>query len=230
MRNLLFRRDCQKAAMVFLLLLSYSVKGQEITEEHFTSDRDYLNPGLVEKSDINVLKTPEIKKVSFSFSTGMVLMTAGQRNNVATTYVAQAIAYNVSPRLRFRAGSLIFMNNFYQSSESSSLQEPLLKSYANRIALFFAADYFINERITVTGTYYKIPGDKFFQPGTPSDSYLRYPAVYPNPSESMSLGLNYKIIKGFSVGAEFRISNPYQSYLSPFPYEFAFPSFDQIYW
>lgn len=225
MNNSLYKPAYWKAVLVFMLVTCITLKGQENPEGDFDSDPDYLYPGLAESSDINVLQAPEIKKVSFSFSTGMMLVVAGQKNYFTTAYAAPAIAYNISPRLRIRAGSLIFLNSFYGPSEVPSQPGP-----SSRIALFLSADYFINDRVTLTGTYYKIPEVAFLQPRAPSEVYNRNAANYYIPSESMSLGLHYKITQGFSVGAEFRISNHYQPSLNPYPFGPVFPSYDQVYW
>jgi len=223
MNDSLFHPANWKAVLAFLMVTCFCVKAQETVDRDFISDPASLYPVLAESSDVNVLQPPVIKKVSFSFSTGMVLVAGGQKEYFATAYAAPAIAYNISPRVRIRAGGLIFLNSFYSSSEVLTQPAP-----SNRIALFLAADYFINDRVTLTGSYYKIPGDAFLQAKAPAEAYKQNTPYYTVPSESMSLGLNYKITKGFSVGAEFRISNHYQPSLSP--YGPAFPSHTPVYW
>jgi hypothetical protein len=225
-----FHQRRLQAVMFFLLVACCYGKGQETYQEDFTSDPAYISPISTEKSDPNILTTPEIKKVSFSFTTGMVFGSAIQHNYFATAFIAPAIAYNISPRLRVRAGGLIFFNSFYKPLNASSQPGALSTNPLNHVALFVAADYFITDRLTFTGTYYKIPENDLFQPKMTPEVIIRYQPYYSLPSESMSLGLNYKITKGFSIGAEVRFSNNYQPSLSPYPCGPGYPQNNPVYW
>jgi hypothetical protein len=69
--------------------------------------------------------------------------------------------------------------------------------------------------MTITGSYYKMPVNNFFMQNAVPDVYNRYNTYYSDPSESMSLGLNYKIAKGFYFGAQVILSNGYQPSLNP---------------
>jgi len=219
MQGFLFQTAGRKAIALFLLAACFTGKGQEASEEDFNSDAAYLVPGLTEKPDPNTLKTPEISKVSFSFTTGMMLgAAAGSKNNFTTAYIAPAVAYNISPRLRVRAGGLIFFNSFNNPAVASTQAGESSAGIWNNMALFVAADYFVTDRMTITGSYYKIPGNTLFRQSKVPEVYNRYNTYYTIPSESMSLGLNYKIAKGFYVGAEIILSNGYQPSLNPYPF------------
>jgi hypothetical protein len=141
MKGNLFRTVCRKAIPLFLLAACFTGKGQEASEGDSGSDPEYISPVLTGKSDPNTLKTPEISKVSFSVSTGMILGTAGTQNNFATAYIAPAVTYNISPRLRIRAGGLIFFNSFTNTALSSSQTGESSAGMWNNLALFVAADY-----------------------------------------------------------------------------------------
>jgi hypothetical protein len=205
MKGFLFQTACRTAIVIFLLAACLIGKGQEASEEDFNSDPAFMGTVLTENPDQNTLKTPEIRKVSFSFSTGMMLGTMGMKNNFAAAYIAPAVAYNISPRLRVRAGALVFFNSFYHPAVASSQSAESPAGLRNNLALFVAADYFITDRISITGSYYI-------------------------PSESMSLGLNYRIAKGFYIGAEFRFSNDYQPSLNSYPLLPGNTPYNPLYW
>lgn len=212
-----------------LLFICSDIKGQEISGEDISSDPDYVNSVFTEESDPNPLKTPVIKRVGFSFSTGMILMSGGHNNVLSTSYAAPAIAYNISPRFRIRAGSVIFFNSFYRPYITESQQGDFSTKPLSQAAFFVAADYLVTKRLTVTGTYYKNPENGLFYHGLTSEIMNRNPSGYYMPAESMSLGLNYEIIKGISIGAEFRVSSSYQPALSPYTAPF-YPQYNQLYW
>jgi hypothetical protein len=218
MKGFLFQTAGRNAITLILLAACFAVKGQEASEEDFNTDAACLVSGLTQKPDPNTLKTPEISKVSFSFTTGMMLGTAaGSKNNFAAAYIAPAVAYNISPRLRVRAGGLIFFNSFYNPAVASTQTGESSAGRWNNMALFVAADYFVTDRMTITGSYYKMPENNLFRQSTAPEVYNRYGASYTIPSESMSLGLNYKIAKGFYIGAGIMFSNGYQPTLNPYP-------------
>jgi hypothetical protein len=231
MKGLFFRALYRTTITLFLLAACFTGKGQEASEGDFGSDPGYISPVMTGKSDPNTLKTPEIPKVSFSVSTGMMLGTAGAQNNFATAYIAPAVAYNISPRLRIRAGGLIFFNSFHNPALSYSQTGETSAGMWNNLALFVAADYFVTDRMTLTGSYYKMPVNNLFMQGAVPEVYNRYNTYYSNPSESMSLGLNYRIAKGFYFGAAFILSNGYPSYsLNPYPYLPGSTPYSTPYW
>jgi hypothetical protein len=213
MKGLFYRISIRTGMAISVLAISLNSIGQEYTEEDLSSDPDYIGSFLNEKSDPNTLKTPEIKKVSFYISTGMMLGTAGNKANFAASYLAPSLSYNVSPRFRIRVGGLLFFNSFYNPAISSSLSEESSSRLTDNLALFVAADYFLSDRITVTGSLYRLPEYSIFGSGMAPQVYNRNNAYYRMPSESMSLGLNYKIFPGLSIGAEFRFSNDNSYYL-----------------
>ena len=218
MKGLLCQTACRKIVTLFLLTVCLTGKGQEASEGDFNSDPGTSSPVLTEKPDPNTLKTPEISKVSFSLSTGMMLETAGTNYNFATAYIAPAVAYNISPRLRIRAGGLIFFNSFHNTTFSSYQTGESSAGMWNNMALFVAADYFVTDRMTLSGSYYKMPENYLFQQSAVPEVYNRYNMYYNYPAESMSLGLNYRIAKGFYFGAGIIFSNGYPSYsLNPYP-------------
>jgi hypothetical protein len=218
------------AFAAFLLAVCLRGKAQEPSKEDFSSDPAFIGSTQVETPDPNTLKAPEIKKVSFSFATGMMLATSGYKNNVAAAYIAPSVAYNITPRLRVRAGSLIFFNSFYAPAVSSSPSGESSSGILDNVALFVAADYLVTDRLTLTGSYYKLPENNLFRQNIVPEVYNRYNTRHPIPSESMSLGLNYKIAKGFYIGAEFRFSNDYQPSMNSFPLVPGYTPYDPLYW
>ncbi|MBN2274618.1 MAG: hypothetical protein JXK95_09820 [Bacteroidales bacterium] len=217
------------ATSLNVLFICPDIKGQEISVEDINSDPDYINAVFAEESDPNPLKTPAIKKVGFSFSTGMILLAGGHDNFFTTSYVAPAIAYNISPRFRIRAGCIIFFNSFYKPSFTASQPGSFPAKSLSQTAFFVALDYLLTNRLTLTGSYYKNPENGLFYHGMTSEMTNRYRPGYYMPSESMSLGLNYEITKGFSIGAEFRVSGNYQPALSPYNEPFH-PQYNNLYW
>jgi len=217
MKGIHFQTTGRNAITLILLFASFTGKGQEVSEEDFSSDPSFLVSGLTDKPDPNTLKTPEISKVSFSLTTGMMLGTAGSNTHFATAYIAPTVSYNISPRLRIRAGGLIFFNSFYNPAPASAQTGESSTGMWNNMALFVAADYFITDRMILTGSYYKMPENNLFRQSAMPEVYNRYTPYYAIPSESMSLNLNYKIAKGFYIGATVIFSNDYQPSLNPYP-------------
>jgi hypothetical protein len=230
MKGFLFQTACRTAMVIFLLAACLIGKGQEASEEDFNSDPAFMGTVLTENPDQNTLKTPEIRKVSFSLSTGMMLGTMGMKNNFAAAYIAPAVAYNISPRLRVRAGALVFFNSFYHPDVASSQSAESPAGLRNNLALFVAADYFITDRMSITGSYYKLPENDLFLQREVPEVYNRYRTRYSIPSESISLGLNYRIAKGFYIGAEFRFSNDYQPSLNSYPLLPGNTPYNPLYW
>jgi len=220
MKGLHFQTAYRTAFAVFLLAVCFRGNAQEPSEEDFSADPSYLGSVLNDAPDLNTLKIPEIRKVSFSFTTGMMLGTSGHKNNFAAAYIAPAVAYSITPRFRVRAGG-VFTSS--PSGESSA-------GIRNNVALFVAADYRVTDRITITGSYYKLPENNLFRQSIAPEVYNRYNTYYRMPSESMSLGLNYEIAKGLYFGAEFRFSNDYQPSINSFPFMPGNSEYDPLTW
>jgi hypothetical protein len=230
MKDSLFQNAYLKTFVLILLAACIKGRGQEVSEGDITSDPAFIGTVLTEKSDLNTLKAPEIKKVSFFFSTGMMLGTTGYKNNFSAAYIAPSVAYYISPRIRVRAGCLLFFNSFYYPSVTSSQSGETPAVWRNNLALFIAADYFITDRMTLTGSYYKLPEDNLFRQRVAPEVYNRYNACYSVPSESMSLGLNYRIAKGLYLGAEIRFINNYRFSTDPYLFLPGNSPYEPLYW
>jgi hypothetical protein len=205
--------------VVLLLLLSPAITtGQEDTCDHFNSDEVFINSDEASKTDHNTLKAPEISKVGFSVSTGMILLSAGHGNYYSTAYLAPSVSYNLNRRLRVRAGAFVCLNTFSLGRSESTVPGTSSARSSNNPGFFVAVDYFAGDRLMITGTYYKNPGNLLFQNSIQPEVYNRTAGYQYRPSESMSLGMNYRIAKGIYVGAEFRISNYDQPYFNPYRY------------
>lgn len=231
MKGLQIHLLCQTAFALILALACPDIISQEVTDADYISaagspesDPAWIEPcpylmesAVTERPDPNTLKTPEIPKVSFSVSTGMMLGFGGDSYRFGTAYVAPAVSAYLTPRLRVRAGGMIFLNTFGTPYPEAGQPSGSSGSLNNNLAVFVAADYFVTDRLTITGTYYKMPEHILFRQTVAPEVYNRYSGRYALPSESMSLGLNYRIAKSLYFGAELRFSNDYQPWFSPAP-------------
>lgn len=211
----------RRLGSVLCVMLSFTLlNGQE---QGLTPDReDAFFPDSVLSVDHSqaVLKTPVLKKINFAVNTGIIAGKIGKNNAFAAAYLAPSVFMNVSPKLRVNAG-LIYLNSFSGLSNA----EALSFMPGNQLAVFASADYFINHRLTLTGSVYKrLDIDQSGQTDRPQ-VYNRYMAAYRMPSQSMSLGVTYRITKGLTIGAEIRYTdqypegfytNPYRQPVSPF--------------
>ncbi len=206
----------------FLLLVfsTYPVCGQELLN-NFADDADYLQLPATGQYDSNILKIPKIKNTTFSLNTGMVIIADNNKNYSFNTYFSAFYRISINRRLHVRAGNIFFfpVNSYYSHSESS--EKPGITTYSGMM-LFAAADYSATDRLTITGTVYKTIHKPFSTLENVPQVINR--SSYNMPSQSFSLGMNYKIINGLSIGAEIRFSDSYQPLLSPYNH---FPVFYQ---
>jgi hypothetical protein len=194
-------------ALALLFVFSrFSASGQELLEE-YADDADYLQLPVPEQYDPNILRNPEIKKTAFTLNTGMMLIAGKSKNYSINTYISAFYRININPRLSIRTGNVFFfpVNNYY--IHSVSFENSSLTSFST-MTFFAAADYFATERFTITSTIYKTITNPFSDHKNMPQAINRYACMM--PSQSFSLGINYKIVNGLSIGAEIRLSDYYQ--------------------
>jgi hypothetical protein len=218
-----------KSLIIVLLLLPLGIviHGQQYVETDEQEDSFFIDSLSTADYSQNILKVPALKKVDFSFNTGLMVGITGKKNYFTATYFAPSVVYNTGSRLRIKAGGMIYLNSFNSPPEPVSQAEVYPVGPMHQFALFVAADYFITNRLTLTGTVYKTLVNDPVQQKKAPEVYNRYAATYRLPSQYMSLGLNYRITRGLTLGAEVRFSDQYQPGFNLFP---QYPQSSPLYW
>jgi hypothetical protein len=203
--------------MLLWCFLISGMNGQEFRDGVLPVDSADLYPSRAVKNDKNPLSVPVIRKVDFSMNTGMMLITGGKNNTYTATYLAPAASFCLSPRLRIRAGALMMFSPAEGFMVSASQPETASRSFSGQMSVFAAADYLVTPRLTLSGSFYKAVWDEPFRQHTEIQALNRHYSPYRMPTQSYSLGVNYKISNGISIGAEFRFSDQYQQIPGFFP-------------
>ncbi len=210
----------------FLLIFpQHAAIGQEMPTG-YNDDINYLQIPVSEKYDRNVLKIPQVKNAKFSLNTGVMVIADKNKNYIFYSHLSAFYSINISRRFSIRAGNIIFFplnHNFHESNRENSG----LTTYSG-IALFAAADYYATDRLTITGSFYKTISNRLSSREDMPQVFNR--SYYAMPSQSFSLGMNYKIFNGLSIGAEIRFSDYYQPVLNPFNEVRGFYNPASLYW
>lgn len=195
---------------LLLVFSDYAAIGQELSTG-YNDDVNYLQIPGSEKYDRNILKIPQVKNASFSLNTGMMIITDKNKNYDIYSHISAFYSISMSRRLSIRAGNMIFfpLNNIHESNQENSGLFP-----CSGIAVFAAADYYATNRLTITGSVIKTINNRFSSRENMPQAINRY--YYALPSQSFSLGMNYKVFNGLSIGAEIRVSEYNQPALSPY--------------
>ena len=221
-----------KSLVVVLLLLplGIGIHGQQNIEMHEQEDPFFFDSLSTVDYSQNILKVPVLKKVDFTFNTGIMMGITGKKDYFTATYFAPSVVCNTGSRFRIKAGAMFYLNSFNSSPDPVSQAEVYPAGSMHQVALFAAADYFITNRLTLTGTVYKtLVNDPVLQKEAP-EVYNRFPATYRLPSQSVSLGLNYKIIRGLTIGAEVRFSDQYRPGFYNDSFFPGYPQFSPLLW
>lgn len=124
-----------------------------------------------------------------SFKLGMGAGFIGGSNSGMFTYLSPFIRYSVTPKFKLDAGGIIsegtnLFSNVYAGNKSTT-----------NVLLFARGNYLLTDKLTITGSYYKS-----FYPGsglnTEQNNYSS------SKNYSYSLGMDYKINKHMSFGAQ----------------------------
>jgi hypothetical protein len=130
-------------------------------------------------------------------------------NSSFSTYVSPALAYNISPRFRLKAGVTVFQNfgdPYYAGYDG--YYSPVISS-GTTTSVFVQGDYLLSNKLMLSGTFYK---DFNSFNSNVSDPRLKTPE-----SQGIILNLNYRPTSSFEINASFGYGNGTRSaFNSPF--------------
>lgn len=126
-------------------------------------------------------------RMSFKLDLGVGFV--GGSNSGMYTYLAPYLRYSLTPKFKLDVGGILCQgsNSLYGGESCSTSNTSML--------LFARGNYLLTEKITISGTVYKT-----FYPNTALKSDLNN--KYSTQNYGYSLGLDYKINKHMSLGAQ----------------------------
>jgi hypothetical protein len=144
--------------------------------------------------------------VGFTMQVGTGFAGNFKGNSSFNTYVSPALAYNISPRFRIKAGVSISQNfgdPYYTGYDN--YYSPVMNS-GSTTSLFVQGDYLLNNKLMLSGALYK--DFATFNPNV-TDPRLETPE-----SQGMILNLNYRPTSFFEINASFGYGNGNRSMLN----------------
>jgi hypothetical protein len=131
--------------------------------------------------------------MGFALQAGAMAGTDFQGNARFGSYVSPMMAYNISSRFRIKAGVTLFQgfgdyNSYgYEGAGYHASSNPMTTG------IFLQGDYILNNKITLSGAYYK-----YFSPVNFNDPNKKGPE-----GESYLFNVNYRPTKHFEINASF---------------------------
>lgn len=130
-----------------------------------------------------------------------------------STYVSPHISYSLNARLRISAGVTILNSSLYGIKPWYSMnQESTLNGNFTNALIFISGDYFVNDRLKVSGTLFK--EFNLLNSVTGNNPYQKYNA------QGIFMRADYKVFENFHIEAGFGYSkgaDPYSGYFG-YPY------------
>jgi hypothetical protein len=123
--------------------------------------------------------------------------------------VAPNFSYLVTPKLRIEfGGAFVLSNNNFNTKPVSETSAKEVKQQTNQTIVYASGQYLLSDKITITGSAYKTVNSNNSKQINPY--YLDY--------KGMNLGIDYKLSKNVSIGAQVRVSNSNNPYLNYYNY------------
>lgn len=190
-----------KKTFLFIIILFYS-----FTAFNQEQDIDY-----VEATDSTVFRphqnTEKSKKINAHISLDMSCAFSSGGFYGTGYNITPYMSYPVNEKISLFAGASIGRYNIYStnfSDENSSQMLPMTRMY-----LFAGGNYRVSDKLVVSGTAYKQINDV---PNLNSESNNNN---INTDLSGFSIGFNYQITPGLSIGAQFRTNSGYPAY-NPF--------------
>ena len=160
-------------------------------------------PVLDGSSDLKKSPPLSFQRLHVSLDVGAGYMGGSGYNSGAFTTIAPSLNYTVSPKLKFEVGSVILSGNhsFYQMPATET--QPSMNQRSTQALVYAQGQYLLTDRLMLTGSVYK----------TMNSNALTRNNPYSLDYKGMNIGLDYKIAKNISIGAQFRYSNGNQNYM-----------------
>jgi len=195
---------------IIILLLSAIVASGQSAEERMAQLRDSV---LIENADEQVSLQSESPRIHLGMNAGTGYSIAGGYGSGMNFYAAPVLSVPLANRLTLHAG--IVASTFYPVSGHFQNEEGFPGMHSS-LALFTAASYRMNERLTLHGS-----GIKQLVKAPLNSPFSSYPV------DNLSLGATFRLGNNLTIGASVNINNR-NSYYSPYfmPYGNSFGGFN----
>jgi hypothetical protein len=176
------------------LFITNNMFGQ-ISEQDELPNSTSLNQAPKQVTPLNY------QKLHLSLNVGAGFAGSKYNSGVFTT-IAPNLNYMATRRLKLEVGGVFMMgnNNFYQVPGNETRSNFLRRS--TQTLIYAQGQYLLNDRLVLSGSVFKS-----FNPNA-SSKLNPYALDY----KGMNIGLDYKVTKSISVGAQIRYSNGNQNY------------------
>lgn len=176
-----------KTSLILFLLHLINVGGVHAQLPSDSNATSVLNSQFPKKN----LSLLNANRMSFKLDLGVGFV--GGSNSGMFTYVAPYLRYSLSPKFKLDVGGMVSQgtSSFY-SSENSPLK-------STSMLVFAKGNYLLTDKLTVNGSIYKS-----FYPNVPLKTDLSN--KYSSENYGFSLGMDYKINKKMSFGAQIIMS------------------------
>jgi hypothetical protein len=176
------------------LLFSFTVLLAQEPVETF----DYLD--VVYDSTVYRRDVPpnSLKKLEFGTDVGMAYTFSSAGYGGPMYMLSPHVTYPLSKQFSLSAGVSMVYSNFYNPYMAESGQDAMLPM--TQMFIFASGDYYVNERLLVTGSVYKDILD------VPNNNIGQIKSNY--DSQGAAIGFQYKITPSISFGAQIRVDQP----------------------
>ena len=153
------------------------------------------------------------KKPDFHVSLGMDFSTSSGYGSGFTQYVVPSVSYPVGKKFLISGGLVIANTNYFNARPlySGDLFQPYNGHYTS-LTLFGRGTYFVNDRLTISGAFYKefpVSGQQL--------SYSPYYPISKQGSQGFSVQAQYRLGKHMFIQAGFEMNQGYDPYnINPF--------------
>ncbi|MCX6240515.1 MAG: hypothetical protein NTX43_01740 [Bacteroidetes bacterium] len=180
---------------------------------------DIMPKAAVEKDTSGIQKSKpfggfhQIKKPEYHVSAGMDFFTASGYGSGFTEYVTPSVSYALGKRFILSGGISVANTNYFNARPlySGDIFEPYSGNYTS-ITVFAAGTYFVSDRLTISGAFYKeIPL------AGRSIAYAPYSYNAGQGSQGFNVNAQYKLGKHVFIQAGFEMNQGRDPYnLNPF--------------
>lgn len=194
----------QILAVCFFLFLIFGSEAQESsTLPAAAPSTDTLSHKRTLSSAVSRPKKPD-----FHVSVGMDFSTASGYGSGFTQYVAPSVSYPIGKKFLVSGGLIIANTSYFNAKPlySGDLFQPYNGHYTS-LTVFGRGTYFVNERLTISGSFYKefpVSGQQL--------SYSPYYPISQQGSQGFSVQAQYRIGKHMFIQAGFEMNQGYDPY------------------
>jgi len=185
-------------ALCFFLILLFHCEAQESNAMPSAAPQN----DTIGKTGSKALSRYQIKKPEFHVSVGMEFSTASGYGSGFTQYIVPTVSYPLGKKFIISGGIAFANTNYFNARPlySGDIFQPYSGNYSS-LTVFASGTYFINDRLTITGAFYKeIP-----VAGKPL-AYSPYYPVSQQGSQGVNMNVQYKLGEHVFIQAGFQVN------------------------